>query len=82
MDLVFKGVGKSDIADIVHRATAFLVNSKTRTISISQFMKYFENDLDKFMLDRVISTLEVSRIARILHKPGCEDMIEVLAKVN
>jgi len=82
MNLVFKGVGKSDIADIVHRATTFLMTSKTNTVTLSQFMRYFENDLDKFMLDRVISTLEVSRIVRILHKPGCEDVIEVLAKVN
>jgi len=82
MNLVFKGVGKSDIADIVHRATTFLMTSKTNTVTLSQFMRYFENDLDKFMLDRVISTLEVSRIVRILHKPGCEDIIEVLAKVN
>jgi hypothetical protein len=80
MNLVFKGVGKSDIADIVHRATTFLMNSKTNTITISQFMRHFENDLDKFMLDRVISTLEVSKIVKIIHKPGCEDIILVIAK--
>lgn len=80
MNLVFKGVGKSDIADIVHRATSFLMTSKTNTVPISQFMRYFENDLDKFMLDRVISTLEVSRIVKIVHKPGCEDIILILAK--
>jgi hypothetical protein len=78
MHLVFKGVGKSDIADIVHRATTFLKASPVSTVPISQFMRYFENDLDKFMLDRIISTLEVSRIVRIIHKPGCEDMIQVI----
>jgi hypothetical protein len=82
MGLVFKGVGKSDIADIVHRATAFLTTSKSNTIPISMFMRHFENDMDKFMLDRVISTLEVSRLIKILHKPGCEDNILVLEKVS
>jgi hypothetical protein len=78
MGLVFKGVGKSTIAEIMHRATMYLTNSKTKTIPISIFLKYFENDLDSFTLDRVISTLEVSRIARIIRKPGNEDLIEVL----
>lgn len=82
MDLVFKGVGKSDIADIVHRATAFLMTSKVNVVTISQFMKKFENDLDKFTLDRVISTLEASRIVKIVHKPGCEDIIQVIAEVH
>jgi hypothetical protein len=78
MNLVFKGVGKSDIADIVHRATTFLKSSSIKTITISQFMRHFENDVDKFMLDRIVSTLEVSRIIRIIHKPGCEDIIQVI----
>jgi hypothetical protein len=78
MNLVFKGVGKSDIADIVHRATTFLKSSPIKTITISQFMRHFENDVDKFMLDRIVSTLEVSRIIRIIHKPGCEDIIQVI----
>lgn len=82
MELVFKGVGKSDIADIVHRATSFLITSKTNVVTISQFMKKFENDLDKFTLDRVISTLEASRIIKIIHKPGCEDIIQVIAEVH
>ena len=82
MNLVFRGVGKSDIAEIVHRATSFLVNGKTNVVTISQFMKHFGGDMDKFMLDRVISTLEVSRIIKMVHKPGCEDYIQVLSKVE
>ena len=78
MNLVFKGVGKSDISDIVHRATTFLTTSPIKTVTISQFMRHFENDLDKFMLDRIVSTLEVSRIVRVIHKPGCEDMLQVI----
>jgi hypothetical protein len=82
MGLVFQGVGRSNIADIVHQANTFLLNSKTNMITISQFMKQFENDLDKFTLDRVISTLEVCRIIKVIHKPGCEDTLLITARDN
>lgn len=82
MGLVFQGVGRSNIADIVHQANTFLLNSKTNTVTISQFMKQFENDLDKFTLDRVISTLEVCRIIKVIHKPGCEDTLQITARDN
>lgn len=79
MELVFKGVGKSDIADILHRVTSYLKLSSIKTIPLSMLLQSFQGDLDKFTLDRVLTTLEASRTIRVIHKPGCEDMIEVIA---
>jgi len=78
MGMVFKGVGKSDLAEILHKANLLLQTSKTNIMSVPEFMRHFENDLDKFTLDRVISTLEISDIIKIIHKPGCPDNILIL----
>jgi hypothetical protein len=81
MGLVFKGVGKSDIADIIFRANTFFQLSKTNVVSIRDFMRHFESDLDKISLDRVLSTLEISGIIKLVHKPGHPDDILILNKV-
>jgi len=82
MGLTFKGMGQSSIADLIHRATQYLMSSKTNTVLVSTFMKKFEDDMDKFTLDRVISTLEVSGVARIVHTPGQADYILILERVD
>lgn len=78
MPLVFKGVGQSSIASLIHKATAFLVNSYTSEIPLHQFARYFSNDMDKFTLDRVLSTMEVSNMIKLIRKPGQSDTIKVL----
>ncbi|MFN3268484.1 MAG: hypothetical protein ACK416_04400, partial [Zestosphaera sp.] len=80
MGLVFKGVGRSDVAEILHDVNQFLASSKVNTIPVSLFLRHFENDMDKFMLDRIIATLEVSRVIKIIKKPGQEDNILILER--
>jgi len=80
MPLVFKGVGKSDSASSLHKAVAFIENSKTSEIPFYQFARYFSNDMDKVMMDRVIGTLESMKVIKFLHKPGGDDLIKILPK--
>jgi len=82
MGQVFSGVGKSDISDIMFRINAFLMTLNTNSIPISTLMEHFSGDLDSLLLDRVISTLEVSQTIKILRKPGCEDSILILPKTK
>lgn len=78
MGLTFKGVGKSDIADLIYRATQFLMTSTTGEILVSDFMKHFEDDMDRFTMDRVMSTLEVSGVAKTIHRPSQPNIIKLL----
>ena len=78
MERVFKGVGQSDIASLIHAATNFLVNSRNKVLPIFEFARRFNNDMDKFTMDRVLDTLEASKIVRVLHKPGMDSIIQVL----
>ena len=82
MEQVFMGVGKSNIADLVHRVNAYLLTRTTNLLPLSELMKQFSSDLDSFTLDRIISTLEVSRIVKVIHKPGMEDMLQITARDN
>lgn len=78
MGLVFSGVGQSDISSLISRATAFLVNSSTDEIPYWQFSRHFSSDMDKLTMDRVLDTLDASRIARVITKPGAENIIKVI----
>jgi hypothetical protein len=78
MALTFKGVGKSDIAELVHKASSFIMRSKTAQIPLFQFARYFENDMDKFVMDRVLSTLEMSKGIKVVTKPGADSYIQRL----
>ena len=78
MGLTFKGVGKSEIGDLVHQSTMFLMRSKTKQIPVFQFAKYFENDMDKQVMDRVLTTLEMTKAIKVIHKPGSDDYIQLL----
>jgi hypothetical protein len=80
MGLVFKGVGKSDIAELIHKASMFLLSSKIKEVPISSFLQYFENDMDKLTMERVLNTLEISKALKIINRPGAETIIKVLDK--
>ena len=82
MGLTFKGLGQSDIADLTHKAIQFLLTSKTRQIPVFQFLRNFEDDMDKTMMDRVLATLETAKIIKVVHNPGADDYILVLEKVK
>jgi hypothetical protein len=70
MGMVFKGVGKSDIAELVHQATTFLKMSKVNEMPLWKFARRFENDMDKATIDRVIATLEAAKIVQSISRPG------------
>ena len=78
MEGVFKGVGKSDIASLINNVTNFLVNSNAKEIPFSVFARRYNNDMDKITMDRVLDTLDVSNIAKVIHRPGAESIIKVI----
>ena len=78
MAMTFKGVGKSDIADLLFRANMFIKTSKTGEIPYSEFARFFEGDADKPTLERVLDTMEAMRTAVVIKKPGAEAIIKVL----
>ena len=78
MGLTFRGIGKSDISSLLNSAIVFVENSATSEIPSWQFARYFEGDVDKLMMDRVLQTLEASNYIKIVKKPGVGDLIVIL----
>lgn len=78
MGLVFRGVGRSDIASLINKASMFFVNSESDEIPMHKFARAFGSDMDKFTVDRVLKTLEISRIIKTINRPGAESYIKVL----
>jgi len=81
MGTVFRGIGKSDISALINEAIIFLVNSKTPDIPLWMFSRRFEGDVDKFMLDRLLTTLETAKYIKLVHKPGADTVIHILPTV-
>ena len=78
MGRVFKGMGQSDISSLISDAIVFIENSLTDEIPFWQFARHFEGNMDKFVMDRVLYTLEVSKYIKILKRPGADTMILIL----
>jgi len=78
MALVFKGIGKSDISELVFRSHMFFKTAKSDEIPYYQFARYLEGDADKFTLDRVINTLEAMNIIRLIRRPGADAIIKLI----
>lgn len=78
MAMTFKGVGKSDIADLMFRANIFFGKSKTDEIPYSEFARYFEGDADKLTLDRLLDTLEAMNKARVIKAPNAPAIIKII----
>ncbi len=81
MGTVFRGIGKSDISSLINEAIIFLVNSKTPDVPLWMFSRRFEGDVDKFMLDRLLTTLETAKYIKMVHKPGADTIIHILPAV-
>lgn len=82
MGTVFRGIGKSDISSLVSDAIAFIENSATPDIQLTFFARQFEGDMDKLVMDRVLTTLEVSGYIKMIKKPGLPTMIHRLDNSN
>jgi len=78
MGLVFRGVGKSDIAALMQKTMTYLENSKVSEIPFYHFARYFGNDMDKAMMEKIMVTLEAMKRIKLLHKPGTDDKIQIL----
>ncbi len=80
MQNVFKGVGSSDIADILSRVMVFLGMSSTSEVPVFHIANHFKSDMDKFTFDKVMNTLEIMNYAKLCHKPQGNDYIKILGK--
>lgn len=78
MGTVFRGLGRSDISSMINDAIIFFQNSATPDVPLFQFARRFEGDVDKFMMDRVLTTLESMKYIKVLRKPGTDSVIHVL----
>jgi hypothetical protein len=70
MGKVFKGMGRSSISDLINDAVVFITNSAVPDIPIFQFAKYFEGDMDKLEMERVLTTLEAMNTIKVCKAPG------------
>ncbi len=70
MSTVFRGLGRSDIADLINDAIRFCETSVVDEIPLWQFARAFEGNMDKLSMDRVLKTLEASRYVKLINRPG------------
>uniref|UniRef100_A0A6M3KGA7 Putative primase n=1 Tax=viral metagenome TaxID=1070528 RepID=A0A6M3KGA7_9ZZZZ len=78
MALTFRGMGKSDLSELIFRANMFFKTSKTNEISYRTFARYFESDADKFTLDRMLDTLEAIGTVQVIKRPQADTLIKIL----
>lgn len=77
MGTVFKGMGRSDISSLINDAIIFINNSQTPDIQLWQFAKHFEGDMDKFIMDRVLVTLETMGLIQVIKRVGTGTTIHI-----
>jgi len=70
MGKVFKGMGRSGTADLLSDAISFIATSAVPDIPLFQFARHFEGDMDKFEMDRVITTMEAMNLIKTVKSPG------------
>lgn len=78
MGKVFKGMGRSGTADLLNDAVTFVTNSQVQDIPLFQFARYFEGDMDKFEMDRVITTMEAMNLIQLVKRPGVGITLHIL----
>jgi hypothetical protein len=79
MGTVFRGMGKSDISGLVNDAIQFLYRFESgNEIPLFDLARRLEGDADKFTLDRVLQTLEMMRLIKVIKKPGMDPMLVVI----
>ena len=77
MGTVFRGIGKSEISDLINDAIIFFEHETREVIPMWEFARKFEGEMDKITLDRVLTTLETSKYIKVQHKPGADTMIYI-----
>ena len=77
MGMTFKGMGKSDISSLINDAVIYFSNSTIPDIPYWQFAKHFEGDMDKYSMERVLTTVESMKLISIIRRPGTDTLIHV-----
>ena len=77
MGKVFKGMGRSGTSDLLNDAITFIANSAVPDVPLFQFARYFEGDMDKAEMDRVLTTLEAMDAVQLIKKPGIGTIIHI-----
>lgn len=80
MGTVFRGLGRSDISDLINEAIRYIETSKINEIPVWQFARAFEGNMDKFVMTRVLDTLEASKYIQIIKRPEVGQSIVILGK--
>ena len=78
MGTVFRGMGRSDISALLNDAIIYLTNTHMLDVPLWQFAKHFEGDMDKFIMERVLTTLESMHMIQILKRPGTDTLIRLI----
>lgn len=78
MALTFRGVGKSQIADLIHEALTFIETSNLPEIPLHQFAQHFQSDMDKLTMQRVLETLGAMDYIKVIHRPQQGDVIKIV----
>lgn len=78
MPLVFRGVGRSDTASMIHKSITFLKSLTAKEITLWQFARHFKDDMDEFTLNRVMATLESMKMIKLLNIPSGDNLIKIL----
>lgn len=65
---VFKGVGKNPYADVMQQSITWLCTLNKPEVTVQEFYLRYQDDLDRFSLDRLIQSLEI--IGKVKRKHG------------
>jgi hypothetical protein len=77
MGTVFKGMGRSEMSSLLNDAITYVTNSTIKDIPMWMFAKYFEGDMDKAAMDRVLITMEAMKLVEVWKRPGVDTIIHV-----
>lgn len=78
MGKVFKGMGRSGTSDLLNDAITFITNSQVPDIPLFQFARHFEGDMDKWEMDRVITTMQAMNLIEVVKRPGVGSTLHIL----
>jgi hypothetical protein len=77
MGTTFRGVGKSDISELISDAITYLQINPGNEMLVWEFARRYEGDIDKFMLDRLLQTLQSMNYIKICLKPNIGQVIQI-----
>ena len=78
MQLVFRGVGKSDLSSLMSKSTMFFVDSIVDEIPYQQYAQHFQSDMDKNVMERILKTLEAVGLIKIIHRAQSEPILKIV----